>query len=195
MVTKRLSGGDKLKKRLEEIARETGTAGGVDVGFLEGATYPDKDGTPVANIAAIQEFGGSIKREASEVTIYRKIKKNGDFARNGKFVKRSQSNFSTTHHVDAYTIVIPPRPFFRNMISKEGDGWGDAMAAALKDKKYNAARALKAMGDLIKGQLQSSIRDFTDPPNAASTVAKKEFDDPLIDTGHMLNSVEYAVKK
>lgn len=53
MVT--ISGGDKLKAALEEISKKVSSAASVDVGFLPDATYPD--GTPVAMVAAIQEFG------------------------------------------------------------------------------------------------------------------------------------------
>ena len=50
-----MRGGDKVQKVLADIG--TGLAKGktVRVGFLENATYPD--GTPVAMIAAIQNFG------------------------------------------------------------------------------------------------------------------------------------------
>jgi hypothetical protein len=51
------TGGDKLKAKLEEIARMAGKADKVNVGWLENATYPNKAGTPVAAIAAIQEYG------------------------------------------------------------------------------------------------------------------------------------------
>ena len=53
MVT--LSGGQNLEKALAKIATNVQTAMQVDVGFLADATYPD--GTPVAMVAAIQEFG------------------------------------------------------------------------------------------------------------------------------------------
>lgn len=50
-----LSGGDKLAKALADISAKVKTAAEVDVGFLEGATYPD--GTSVPLVAAVQEFG------------------------------------------------------------------------------------------------------------------------------------------
>ena len=55
MATKYVSGGDKLAERLREIATRLGRGGTLRVGFLEKATYPD--GTPVAMVAAIQDFG------------------------------------------------------------------------------------------------------------------------------------------
>lgn len=50
-----LTGGDKLTKYLEDLAKKVSKGGELRVGFLEGATYPD--GTSVPMVAAIQEFG------------------------------------------------------------------------------------------------------------------------------------------
>lgn len=50
-----VSGGEKLKAALGRIARGLEAAKSVEIGFLEDATYPD--GTPVAMVAAIQEYG------------------------------------------------------------------------------------------------------------------------------------------
>lgn len=50
-----IKGGDALDKKLKELADKLGKGGAVKVGFLENATYPD--GTPVAMVAAIQNFG------------------------------------------------------------------------------------------------------------------------------------------
>jgi hypothetical protein len=50
-----ISGGGLLERRLAEIGRRLGVHEELRVGFLEGATYPD--GTPVAMVAAVQEFG------------------------------------------------------------------------------------------------------------------------------------------
>jgi hypothetical protein len=56
VVAKILDGGDRLKRRLADIARKLDRAGSVKIGFLEGATYPET-GTPVATVAMYQEFG------------------------------------------------------------------------------------------------------------------------------------------
>lgn len=47
-----IKGGDKLKQFLENIAKQKAK---VDVGFFENAKYPD--GTQIAEVAIIQEFG------------------------------------------------------------------------------------------------------------------------------------------
>lgn len=55
MASRVMSGGDKLEAYLSKMATNLTNASSVKVGFLEGATYPD--GTPVALIASIQNFG------------------------------------------------------------------------------------------------------------------------------------------
>lgn len=190
-----MTGGDKLEAYLKNIASNLAATEGnpsVSIGFLEDAFYPD--GQSVAYIASIQEFGATIQREPQEAaTIYRKIDKNGNFLRDGKFVKKRESNFASSHYVGAYTITIPPRPFFRNMIKANAPTWGDAIAKLLKSTDYKARKTLNSMGALIKGQLQQSINDLTSPANAKSTIAKKGASKPLIDTGYMWNSVDYRV--
>lgn len=89
----------------------------------------------------------------------------------------------------------PPRPFFRRMIAAKNKEWGPAIAGLLKANDYDADKSLMLAGEGIKGQLQQSIRDLTTPPLAASTIAKKGFDKPLIDSSVMINSVDYEVKR
>ena len=101
---------------------------------------------------------------------------------------------------------IPPRPYFRTMIKTNAPSWGDDVAKVLKATNFNAEQTLGHMGQKIAGQLRHSIRDLTSPPLAASTIRKKSRGKvsklawaiggpakPLIDTGHMLNSVDYEV--
>lgn len=186
-----LSGGQGLRRKLAEIHAKVGSGDVLRLGFLENATYPD--GTPVASIAATNEWGATFQVEEREQTIYRKVDKHGDFAKGGRFVKAAQSNFATTHTVPAHMVTIPPRPFFRLMIDTKSPGWGASMAKVLKATDCHLDVALGRMGEGIRGQLQASIRDFDNPANAPSTVAKKGFNQPLIDSGHMLSSVDYEV--
>ncbi len=190
-----MSGGERLQEVLRQYASSLASAGTspeVRVGFLEGATYPD--GTSVAAIAAQNEFGGTINRAPGTVTVYRKVAASGThFLRNGRFVKRKEANFSSTHAHGAYSITIPPRPFFRNMIKQNARDWPKAIADQLKLTKLNARITLERMGALISGQLRQSIHDTNTPPNAPSTIARKGSAKPLVDTGYMLQSIDYEV--
>lgn len=199
-----LSGGERLQAYLANIIESASTAKTVSVGFLEDATYPD--GRSVAANAALQEFGGTIHRDAGSVTVYRRVAAAGThFLRNGRFVKRSQSNFASDHAHGAYSITIPPRPFFRNAIKKYGPQWGADMATIIKSVGFDAAKVLGLMGERIVGQIRQSILDTNSPPLAPSTIRAKSRgrvvkirgvlgpEKPLIDSGVMFNSVDKEV--
>jgi len=88
---------------------------------------------------------------------------------------------------------IPPRPFFRTMIRGKAGEWPEAVAGLLKANDFDAAKTLGQAGEAIKGQLQQSIVDTNSPALSPVTVARKGFDKPLIDTGHMIRSVASRV--
>jgi hypothetical protein len=91
------------------------------------------------------------------------------------------------------TPTIPSRPFFRRMIRLDSSKWGVNVGQALKIADYDVSRALSFMGVEIKEELQDSIRSGDFAPLSPVTVAAKGFDQPLIDTSHMINSVDYRV--
>lgn len=133
----------------------------VEAGFFETAKY--SDGTPVAYIATIQEFG------------------------------YPEGN-------------IPSRPFFRNAIKANEKKWEAAssqLMLSVIEGKISKEQALEQLGQLIKGDIQESILvgdfeqlkqstlDARQSRKRTEGVAKK----PLIDTGHMMRSVDYVVEK
>jgi len=136
----------RLAAKLAKIVQSTDGHPRVSVGFLRDATYPD--GTSVAMVATVNEFGGS----------------------------------------------GPPRPFFRLMVAEKSGAWPEAVRLNLKATDYDAHKTLDRMGQGIKAQLQDSIKTLTDPPLAPSTIKRKGFAKPLIDTSVMLNSVDYRVE-
>ena len=89
---------------------------------------------------------------------------------------------------------IPPRPFFRNMIARKHNEWPSAVAALMKANNYNVTKTLMQTGEAIKGQLQNSIVTFSGVPLKPATIARKKSSKELIDTGHLLNSVDYKVE-
>ncbi|MGG6193054.1 hypothetical protein ACQV2B_03005 [Pantoea allii] len=185
-----LSGGEKLQKYLEDMEKKLSTGKGLKVGFLAGSTYPD--GTPVSMVAATQEFGGSITiPERVQDLNFRYDERSGRVGQ--KFVKANKANFVQSVVIPAHIITIPSRPFFRTMIAEKSPSWGDDLAEIMKFSDFDAKKSLSIMGEKIVGQLKQSITDMNDPPNAASTVRDKGFDDPLIRSGHMQSSADYEV--
>lgn len=64
----------------------------------------------------------------------------------------------------------PPRPFFRNMISKEADSWPDKISKALKYTGYDTKRALSMIGEDISGALAQSITELDSPALSETTL-------------------------
>lgn len=143
MVTTK--GGDQVAAGLRKIAKKLGDGAEVRVGFLEGATYPD--GTPVATVAAINNFG-------------------------------------------APAAGIPARPFFSDMVADKHGDWGQRLGKILQSNGYDGTRALATLGEGIAGQLRQAIVATNDPPLSLVTIARKGSEKPLVDTGHLLASVD-----
>lgn len=157
-----VKGGQKFEAALAILAAKLGQPRTLRVGFLAGATYPD--GTSVAMVAAIQNFG-------------------------------------------APSVGIPPRPFFSNMVAKRSPSWPQGIATQLKATGNDVDATLNITGDVIRSQLQLEIRATNSPPLAESTLRRRGYTGapynpkdpktfgakPLIDTGHMINSVDKEI--
>lgn len=89
--------------------------------------------------------------------------------------------------------VIPPRPFFTNMVKEHKGEWPSQIAALLKYNDFQTTVTLKQMGQVIKDELVKSIIDTNEPPLAQSTIDQKGFEKPLVDTGHMMSSASFDV--
>lgn len=194
MTQVHITGGAKMEAFLKELQSKLSGKEMLKVGFMEDSNYPD-DGEHVAYIAAINEFGATAKIPAHDVTITRDINlKTGDFNKKGKFVKADKGNFQTKHHVDAYEVTIPPRPFFRRMVSMGTDHWGKDLGKIIKSQDYDAKKSLEVMGEQMTGELRSSIFANVYAPLAASTIRKKGHAGQLVDTANMLRSVAKVVE-
>ena len=98
------------------------------------------------------------------------------------------------HNFGAPAANIPPRPFFSNVVARGRKTWGKAIGAILESVDYDAKKALTQMGEGIKGEVQAEITSGSFAPLKPSTVRRKGFSKPLVDTSHMLNSVDYEIK-
>ena len=173
----RVSGGDRMEAALTALAAKVARPGTLRVGFLEGATYP------LGTARAVR--ARYAKRKAKGVT----------GAMRGAAGTPAVAMVAAIQEFGAPSRGIPPRPFFRNMVRAKSPEWPAALAALLEASNWDAVRALRLAGEAIAGQLRQSIRDTNSPPLAASTIARKGFSKPLIDTGHLFASVDYEVKE
>jgi phage gpG-like protein len=148
-----LKGGKTLSKKLRDMTRQMTSQGRVLIGVPKAAGAYE-DGTPVALIAAVHEFGSSDGRVPER-----------SFLRVPLRAKRKEIS----------NVVRQQLPAVVN---------GDLQMSTLQHQ----------VGAYAVGVVQQAIAEGIAPPNAPSTVARKGSSKPLIDTGHMRQSITYVVE-
>ena len=143
------TGGDRLE-RIIRAAKQSNVPS-VDIGFFSTARY--QDGTPVAAVAAANEFGVRLSDGGTE---------------------------------------IPERPFFRRAIARMEEELPALLESQIENGVLDPAAAGRT-GAWIAGKVQDSIVRMRQPPNSPATIARKGSSNPLIDTGHMRQSVTWKV--
>lgn len=106
------------------------------------------------------------------------------------------NEFGTTH--------IPSRPFLRKTYDDKESNWVQGLGNALA--RLKPAQALKMLGIRMQDDIVATIKSNMPPQNADSTIARKtkgvirggqtvgsHNPGTLIDTGSMINSVNYEV--
>lgn len=103
---------------------------------------------------------------------------------------------------------IPARPFLEPAVRRRKRFIKAGMERALKkaltpdNLQMSEDRVQKVLtsefekiADNLVGAIQAGIINLQTPPNAPFTIQKKGFNDPLLETGQMVDSVQYVVKK
>lgn len=94
-----------------------------------------------------------------------------------------------------YGIEVPQRDFME--LAKDGikEKAGPIIQAALAAGNDKELETLQhAAGQAGQVAVQEAIVELDTPPNSPRTIAAKGSSNPLIDTGHMKNSVTYVVR-
>ena len=93
---------------------------------------------------------------------------------------------------------IPPRPFTENTAIERQDEICDVMEVEVDKlvfKAKNPKSVLSAIGRKYASFVKQTIIDFYDPENAEATIDWKGFNDPLMHTGTMKNSVKHKISR
>jgi hypothetical protein len=88
----------------------------------------------------------------------------------------------------------PERSFLRSTLGKKRAKYisdiGKIAKSAIQGKR-DSRDGMGLLGRQAEGDIKLTIRDMKEPPNAESTKRQKGADNPLIDTGQMLNSIRW----
>ncbi len=142
------------------------------VGFPSTADY--KDGTSVALIATVHEYGADI-----EVT----PKMRAFLHYKGLHLKKSTKY-----------IRIPQRSFFRSTLNNNVLQIRKAKEQSFKlmvEGSLSEEQAISQVGEKLVGMIQEKITTLSSPPNSDFTQSQKGSSNPLVDEGTMRSSVKH----
>ena len=160
-----LKGGDKLKAKLASMVAMANNAKEVRVGFLAEAKYPD--GTSVAMVAAIQNFGAPAAGIPPRPFFRNAIAKHKDEW------PKAISELLVDNDYDALRTLQQT---------------GEAIAGQIRQSLVDTNEPpLKAATLRARGVASDLVYN----PKDSRTFGAK----PLIDTGNMLDSISYQVKE
>lgn len=175
-----ISGGSKLEAALKEIAEKASNAALVRVGFLESAKYPN--GTSVAMVAAIQEFG------APKVGIPpRPYFRNMIAAKSGEW-PNAIAGLLKTNEYDAARTLGQTGEAVKGQLQ---ESIIDTFEPPLSPVTLMLRRMKADNPDLIvTARTVAEARARVAAGKSSAGVSTK----PLVESGHLLNSVDYEVK-
>lgn len=91
---------------------------------------------------------------------------------------------------------IPERPFmFTTVVNTKALKEMARGFRTLLERPASSALAqlFRKPARLMQKEMSATIRGFSSPANAPFTVAKKGFDNPLVETGHMRDNVDHRI--
>lgn len=93
-------------------------------------------------------------------------------------------------------INIPERSFMRAGFDENEQKITDRIESLILnvlDKKISTSAFLNFMGEYSAGVFQNYMTDLKNPPLTSFTVLKKGSTNPLIDTGHLRDSITFKI--
>jgi hypothetical protein len=179
-VTAGLKGGDKLRAKLAEIAKKIEGEHELRVGFLEGATYPDEAGTPVAMVAWWLNYGTKTAPPRPFFT---------------NMVKTKSSKWG-----DELATILQQNDFdVDTSLEIMGERISGQLREAITDLDAPALSPITLMIRKMRIDDPHLIVTGATVGEAARRVAAGESSSPAstkvgVYTGHMQNSIDYEVK-
>lgn len=161
-----------------------------------------------AMIAHVMEYGAHIvPKNANYLTIPSEHVPRGKSARDftdlhfmshtpGKGVLVDESGTVMFYLVKS--VDIPPRPYFRTTLANKFDSWSRQYAKQVDlilHGKQDSMGCMEHMGEIITRDIRLTMIKMKIPHNAPATIARKKgVDNPLVDTGRLVSSINYHIE-
>ena len=115
--------------------------------------------------------------------------------KSGEF--RSMSEVATIAMYNEHgTENIPARPFMQTSFETSRKGVSNRLHIEGKkvvNGRMDAMTAIGRVGEYLTSETKKTVRNWSTPPNAPSTIRqKKGVNNPLVDTGQMVNTITHV---
>jgi hypothetical protein len=156
-----------VKKSSEGIIRSSLANVAVVAGIPEGSN-PYPNGTPVVEVAYQHEFGDPTPR-----------------------------TYTSPRGNTVSVSGVPERSFMRTTANEKRGEWAQKAAQAVKRIIAGAKveQEMAQLGSQMEVAIKNKIVEISEPPNSPQVIAEKGSNNPLVDTGHLVNSIRYDVRK
>lgn len=142
----------------------------------------------------------TLKEELSDVVIKVGVQAKDKTVKRGKggSIRNTDQPLAAIAAIHEFGLGgMPQRSFLRSafdenkpMINKMGD---HIVNSAIKG--ISTETALDQLGNVVQGMVQKKIVDGPFVPNSPATIKRKKSSRPLIDTGHLRQSIRYVIEK
>ena len=117
---------------------------------------------------------------------------------NARSDELTNADLAMIHEFGSPAHNIPERSFLRKPLINNAEAVANLAKNAIGKfiaGKISAVEALGAIGEEAKGISKEAISDGISPALKPATIKRKKSSKPLIDTGQLLNSITYEVRK
>lgn len=172
----------------------------ITAGWFENTRYDAE--TPVAGIAAVQNYGATIQNPGGTPYFI------SELAKRAVFVHKNTPFSLGLPLTGPHTIVIPPRPFMDNAKKRITGAEGKKVLFVELYKVFEAKQTMEQaanrLGLWLQSVIQEELRAITSPPLKQSTIrerdskyntkSKNQSTKPLNSSGIMFNTVQAQVE-
>jgi len=103
----------------------------------------------------------------------------------------------SVHEFGSPSRGIPQRSFLRSTVTENRRAYKELfkkIAKSITDGKINTKQGLSLIGLQVEADVKQKIVDIKKPANTESTISGKGSSNPLIDTGHLRQSIIHKVE-
>lgn len=144
----------------------------------------------------------TLRKELDGVTVKVGVQGTDKAVRRGKggAIKNTDQPLAVIAAVHEFGLnKMPKRSFLRSAYDENKPAINDMVdkiaTGFIQSRGLSTQDALNQLGNVVQGMVQKKIVDGPFTPNAPATIKRKKSDRPLIDTGHLRQSIRYVIKK